>query len=78
MRLKRDLPGRVGVRRGSTTVVYEVGPQRTELRVLPLFSHTSDLETSQTIIWPLLGFGWETTPKGTYIRLFYFLRFKVD
>jgi hypothetical protein len=78
VRLKRDQPGRVGVRQRGVTRVYEVGPQRTEFRVLPLFSHTSTFDTSQTIIWPLLGFGWETTPQGTYVRLFYFLRFKVD
>ena len=78
IRIAREIPGRVIVRSGGGAKVYEVGPESTDIRFLPLFSHTRTRKISQTILWPLLGFGWETTAKGTYIRLFYFLRFKVD
>ncbi len=78
IRVAREIPGRVIVRSRTGSSVYEVGPESTEIRVLPIFSHTRNRKISQTILWPLLGFGWETTAKGTYIRLFYFLRFKVD
>jgi hypothetical protein len=78
IKLASERPGRVGFRPDvGTAKVYEVGNDSTEVRFLPLFSHERRGESSKTILWPLLGFGWETTPKGTYIRLFYFLRFKI-
>jgi hypothetical protein len=79
VRFARERPAKVGFHpHAGPPKVFEVGPESTEVRILPLFSHSSDLKGSQTIIWPLLGFGWETSRKGTYLRLFYFLRFKID
>ncbi len=77
--LASERPGRVAFEpEGGRAQVYEVGPDTTSVRFLPLFSHRRKGKYGQTILWPLLGFGWESTPKGTYIRLFYFLRFKID
>jgi hypothetical protein len=79
IKLASERPGRVAVDPDvGAAQVYEVGPDTTTVRFLPLFSHRRKGKHSQTILWPLLGFGWETTPKGSYVRLFYFLRFKVD
>ena len=74
-----ERPGRIAIDPDSGPAqVYEVGPDSTNVRFLPLFSHSREGKRTETILWPLLGCGWETTSKGSYLRLFYFLRFKVD
>jgi len=49
-----------------------VGRERTSWRVLPLASHESDDRSSETMLWPLLGFGWGEEDGKGYVRLFYF------
>jgi hypothetical protein len=51
-----------------------VGRDRASWRVLPLASHRRDERGSETMLWPLLGFGWGEDAGRGYVRLFYFLK----
>lgn len=49
-----------------------VGHDRSHWHLLPLISHSSDERGAETILWPLLGFGWGERDGRGYVRLFYF------
>jgi hypothetical protein len=51
-----------------------VGRDRSSWRVLPFASYRSDERGSETMLWPLLGFGWGEEDGKGYVRLLYFLR----
>jgi hypothetical protein len=51
-----------------------VGRTRSSWRVLPLVSHKRDEHGSETVIWPLLGFGVGSEDGRWYVRLLYFLK----
>jgi hypothetical protein len=53
-------------------VLRSVGRDRLSWRVLPLASHASDERGCETMIWPLLGFGWGQHDGDKFVRLFYF------
>lgn len=80
IKLKAQRPGLVALRpkSGGSTVIYELGVNKTEARVLPLFSYERTAKKTSLILWPLLASGYESDETGSYLRLFYFLRIKID
>ncbi len=51
-----------------------VGRDRASWRVLPLASYERDERGHETMLWPLLGFGFGSEDGRRYVRLFYFLK----
>jgi hypothetical protein len=56
------------------TALRNVGRDAFSVRVLPLFSHCRDGRSSETMLWPLLGFGWGSDDGEGYVRLLYFVK----
>ena len=57
--------------------IYQAGPTRTSLRVLPLFSLHDGPRESSFMFWPLFS-GYERDATGSYLRLFWFLRIRLS